>query len=110
MQVMPPTGASLARKLALKAWHPDSLYDPAVNLRLGIAYLGETFRRHGDDLPSVLAAYNAGPNRVVQWRAQFGGEDRELWIERIPFTETRDYVRTIQRNLALYRSLYAPVL
>jgi soluble lytic murein transglycosylase len=110
MQVMPSTGASLARKLALKAWHADSLYHPTVNLRLGIAYLGETFRRYGDDLPSVLAAYNAGPNRVVQWRAQFGGEDRELWIERIPFTETRDYVRTIQRNLALYRSLYPPVL
>ncbi len=110
MQVMPPTGATLARGLAIKGWHADSLYVPSINLRLGIAYLAEAFRRHDGDLPSVLAAYNAGPNRVAQWTARFGGEDRDLWIERIPFTETRDYVRTIERNLALYRSLYASVL
>jgi soluble lytic murein transglycosylase len=110
MQVMPQTGATLARRLAIKAWHPDSLYDPAINLRLGIAYLVENVSRHDGDIPSLLAAYNAGPNRVTQWLTQFGGDDRELWIERIPFTETRDYVRTIQRNLALYRSLYPPGL
>jgi soluble lytic murein transglycosylase len=110
MQVMPPTGAALARRLAIKPWHADSLYNPALNLRLGIAYLAEAVRRHNGDIPSVLAAYNAGPSRVTLWTARFGGEDRDLWIERIPFTETRDYVRTIQRNLALYRSLYAPAL
>jgi soluble lytic murein transglycosylase len=110
MQVMPPTGAALARKLAIKPWHADSLYDAALNLRLGIVYLAEAVRRHNGDLPSVLAAYNAGPSRVTRWTAQFGGEDRDLWIERIPFTETRDYVRTIQRNLAVYRSLYTPAL
>jgi len=110
MQVLPKTGEVLARRLAIQAWHVDSLYAPSVNLHLGIAYLGEAVRRHAGDLPSVLAAYNAGPSRVSQWTARYGGEDRDLWVERIPFTETRDYVRTVQRNLALYRSLYTPSL
>jgi soluble lytic murein transglycosylase len=54
----------------------------------------------------VLAAYNAGAHRVARWRTKPGADDPELLAERIPYTETRDYVRVVQRNRALYRALY----
>jgi len=55
----------------------------------------------------VLAAYNAGGSRVTRWAAKPGVDDAEMFAERIPFVETRDYVRTVQRNRALYRALYS---
>jgi soluble lytic murein transglycosylase len=106
MQVMPKSGAALARQLRLSGWHADSLYSPGLNLRLGTTYLADAIARHQGELAYVLAAYNAGPTRVAQWSARFGGADRDFWIERVPFTETRDYIRIIHRNLALYRTLY----
>jgi len=54
----------------------------------------------------VLAAYNAGAHRVVRWRTRGGAEDPELLTERIPYVETRDYVRIVQRNQSLYQVLY----
>jgi soluble lytic murein transglycosylase len=54
----------------------------------------------------VLAAYNAGGSRVDRWRTAPGVEDPELFVERIPYVETRDYVRIITRNMELYRGLY----
>jgi soluble lytic murein transglycosylase len=106
MQVMPQSGAALARQLRLPAWHADSLYSPGINLQLGTTYLADALARHQGELAFVLAAYNAGPSRVTQWSARFGTSDKEFWIERVPFTETRDYIRIIRRNLALYRALY----
>ena len=60
-----------------------------------------------DALPHVLAAYNAGGSRVVRWRRKGGAErDPELFAERIPYDETRDYVRIVERNRAIYGALY----
>jgi soluble lytic murein transglycosylase len=54
----------------------------------------------------VLAAYNAGSTRVARWDGRAGVGDPELYAERIPFRETRDYVRVVQRNRDIYRALY----
>lgn len=106
MQVMPATGAELARALGIKRWSTDRLLDPATNIRLGTHYLASTLRRFDGNLPRALAAYNAGASRVSGWATGAAAADAELFVERITFTETRDYVRIVQRNLALYRSLY----
>ncbi len=106
MQVMPATGAELARALGIKRWSADRLLDPATNIRLGTHYLASTLRRFDGNLPRALAAYNAGASRVSRWAMGAAADDPELFVERITFTETRDYVRIVQRNLALYRSLY----
>jgi soluble lytic murein transglycosylase len=63
--------------------------------------------RQYDDLARVLAAYNAGGSRVTRWSDKSGTEDSEAFIERISFTETRDYVRIVLRNADLYRALYS---
>jgi soluble lytic murein transglycosylase len=57
-------------------------------------------------LPRVLAAYNAGGSRVDRWSKKVGAADPELFIERIPYTETRDYVRIVLRNRQVYATLY----
>jgi soluble lytic murein transglycosylase len=62
-------------------------------------------QEHGD-LIRALAAYNAGPSRVTLWNARKGVSDPEVFVERIPFVETRDYVRAILRGREIYRVLY----
>lgn len=106
MQIMPGTGRLIARQLGLRGWRVDHLDEPALNLRFGAFYLGQVLQRFNGDIVRGLAAYNAGPGRVPTWSVGRAAGDQELFIERISFRETRDYVRIIQRNLALYRALY----
>ena len=74
-------------------------------MELGTSHLASSLHR---DTPPVraLAAYNAGASRVARWVQRPGADDPELFAEWIPFTETRDYVRAVQRNASVYRSLY----
>lgn len=106
MQVMPPTGAELARTHGPRGFTRASLTRPEVNLHLGAAFFVDMSRRYDDDLPLVLSAYNAGPTRATRWRAYPEASDPLRFTERIPFTETRGYVKNVRRNLGLYRALY----
>lgn len=106
MQMMPATGRLVAQSLGVRPFTPEKLYDPTVNLRFGTHYLAQTLRRFNGNLIHALAGYNAGPNRIARWSTPATEDDPELFIERIGFTETRDYVRLIQRNAAVYRVLY----
>ncbi|MEA2724617.1 MAG: hypothetical protein QOH59_2388 [Gemmatimonadales bacterium] len=106
-QVMPELGERLARDLAYPVWDPILMYQPDVSIQLGAVHLGELFARY-DHRARILAAYNAGTSRVERWSKRIGVEDPEVFAERISFVETRDYVRIIQRNEDIYRSLYGP--
>ncbi len=105
MQVLPSVGQDVARSLDFPVWYPALLLDADANLQLGTAHLA-TYRKQYGPLPRVLAAYNAGGSRVERWSARPGSDDPEMFTERIPFVETREYVRVVQRNLAVYRALY----
>ncbi|MGH8167801.1 MAG: transglycosylase SLT domain-containing protein, partial [Woeseiaceae bacterium] len=65
------------------------------NIRLGTHYLGKMFERFGDNRVLATAAYNAGPHRVEKWLPQEKGLDARIWIENIPYNETRTYVRRV---------------
>ena len=105
MQVMPDLGGRLAGSLGYPVWDPVLLYQPDVSLQLGSFHLQELAVRYAE--PShILAAYNAGASRVERWAKRTGVDDPEVFAERIPFVETRGYVRVIYRNQELYRSLY----
>ncbi|MDB4874737.1 MAG: hypothetical protein JWM41_1183 [Gemmatimonadetes bacterium] len=106
MQVLPAVGEEIARGLNYPVWYPALLTDPDANLQLGTAHLATYMKQYGP-LPRVLAAYNAGGSRVTRWANKAGMDDPELFAERVPFTETRDYVRIVQRNADMYRALYA---
>jgi soluble lytic murein transglycosylase len=105
MQVMPDVGRSIARSRGYPVWDPALLFEPAVSLELGISHLAAALRQY-PDLTRVLAAYNAGGSRVTRWNRKAGVADPEVFAERIPFDETRDYVRIVQRNVDMYRVLY----
>lgn len=105
MQVMPAVGRALARSAAFPLWDPVLLYQPDVNLELGTRHLAELVRRYPQPV-RTLAAYNAGTTPVSLWSDKVGMADEELFAERIPYRETRDYVRIVQRNQEMYRALY----
>jgi len=106
MQVMPSIGRDLARSRGLGPWDPALLDRPEVSLLLGTAHFATFLAQEGGNIPRGLAAYNAGPSRVTLWAAKHGTDDPEVFVERIPFAETRDYVRNILRNRDIYAALY----
>jgi soluble lytic murein transglycosylase len=107
MQVMPSTGAQLARAVGLEGFSTESLESAEVNLHLGARFLRDMLDRFGPELPLVLSAYNAGPTRANRWKNFPEHADPLRFTERIPFTETRGYVKNVTRNRELYRALYA---
>jgi len=107
MQVMPATGRDLARSQGLKGFTPESLETAEINLHLGTKFLLDMGNRYADgELPLVLSAYNAGPTRARRWRGLPEFSDPIRFTERIPFDETRGYVKNITRNIGLYQFLY----
>jgi soluble lytic murein transglycosylase len=105
MQVVPATGRELARAVGPRQFHPDALTTPEVNVHLGTRFLVDLMRRY-PDMPLVLSAYNAGPTRADRWKRFPEAEDPARFTERIPFAETRGYVKNVTRNRALYQYLY----
>jgi soluble lytic murein transglycosylase len=107
MQVMPRTARWMAGKGQLDLPRTDALLDPATGIAFGQAYL-EHLLRHpgiGDNLIFVAAAYNAGPGRVLQWQRERAAEhDPLLFLESIPMSEPRIYVKKVLTNLWSYRA------
>jgi soluble lytic murein transglycosylase len=107
MQVMPATGRELARGQGIRGFTAESLETAEINLHLGTRFLVDMEQRYGDgELPLVLSAYNAGPTRARRWRELPEAADPLRFTERIPFDETRGYVKNITRNIGLYQFLY----
>jgi soluble lytic murein transglycosylase len=106
MQLLLPTAKIVARKYGASMMpnSAEDLYQPALNIELGTAYIKDQFDKYGQ-VEFVAVAYNAGPNRVPQWRATLPSEIDEF-VEAIPFKETKGYVQGIIRNSAQYRRLY----
>jgi soluble lytic murein transglycosylase len=105
MQLMPGTGRGLARELGIR-FQPPVLFDAELNLRMGTRYLRQMLDRFGGRVERALAAYNAGPHRVASWEASYPGLSREEFVESIPFTQTRLYVRKVLANHHHYLRLY----
>ncbi len=105
MQLLHGTARQVANGSGLKVKAKD-LYDPELNIRLGLEYLKTLLERYDGRLYLALAAYNAGPHRVDQWLQDFPLADEEEFIEMIPFSETRNYVKNILRNYFFYRYYY----
>ncbi len=110
MQMLTSTAARTAKNKKVAFDANRLLSDPAFNAQLGAAHLGELMEEHPGSLLMVFAAYNAGGHRVKQWIAAYGdprkpGVDPIDWVERIPFTETRNYVQRVAENLAIYRTI-----
>lgn len=106
MQVLPSVGATAARSEGYPEWDAVLLYQPDVNMHIGLRHLAERWARCGGSPEAALAAYNAGSTPVNRWLARPGTSDPEVFIERIPYVETRDYVRRVLYNQARYSAIY----
>lgn len=103
MQIMPSTGRIIAKLLDEKWQSVSTLYDPEVNLRYGTAYFRNLLARFDHHFVLAAAAYNAGPHRVDRWLPTGEAMPADIWIETIPFKETRQYVSTVLAYTMIYQ-------
>jgi soluble lytic murein transglycosylase len=104
MQILPGTGQQLARQAGIKRFTAKKLYQAETNITLGTVYLSSLLRRYGR-VELALAAYNAGSSRADLWLNRFGNTDMAEFVEQIPFSETRGYIKQVLSNQALYALL-----
>ena len=95
MQLMPATAKETAGKLGVPYRNEQQLFDPALNVRLGSAYLKRLLDVYDGNRILAAAAYNAGPGRVKRWREQSDNKPMDVWVESIPYKETRNYVQNV---------------
>ncbi|HEY3988186.1 MAG TPA: transglycosylase SLT domain-containing protein [Acidobacteriaceae bacterium] len=107
MQLLPSVGAEMAHKDGVRHFDHNELLDPVVNIKLGTKYLRQTLDKFEDKAEYAFAAYNAGDDRVADWKAGAPFHGMDEFVESIPFTETREYVQGIVRNEMIYRDLAA---
>ena len=106
MQLMPAVAEKVVRDNRLPALGPGALEVPAVNIQLGVLYLADALRDQNGNLALALAEYNAGSAAVQRWVQRYGFSDEEQFIEDIPYTETRNYVKRVLANYERYRTVY----
>ena len=103
MQLMPATARGQAKRMKIRSPQTRDLMSPDTNIQLGAGYLGLVYERLDQHPVLATAAYNAGPHRVRKWLP-----DRDLpadiWVETIPFSETRGYVQRVMTYTAIYQS------
>lgn len=102
MQLMPATGREVARSLQMPYRGLRTLIDPESNARLGSTYLRSMLDRFDQHVALAAAAYNAGPHRVERWLPEEGPLAADIWVETIPFNETRNYVRRVMEATAIF--------
>lgn len=112
MQLMPQTAKAVARQFKVRYRLSKLTSDPSYNLMLGVAHLADLIDSYDGSYILTLVAYNAGGGRVSEWIEKFGDPrdprvDPIDWVERIPFTETREYVQKILTTAQIYRSRLA---
>ena len=105
MQIMPATARWIAQRLGIKGFDPSEMRDPAKNIRFGAYYLKHVQTSLDDSPVLATAAYNAGPGRAQRWRATAPMESA-VYIESIPFAETRDYVKKVMSNAMYYAARF----
>jgi soluble lytic murein transglycosylase len=103
MQVTLQTGEMMANRLGAESFNRERLFDPTYNIKLGSRYLGHLAEKFNHNPIYTVAAYNAGPDVVTKWAQQFGGGDPDEFIETIPYTETRLYVKRVLRSYREYK-------
>ncbi len=106
MQVMPQTGQKIASELGFPGFTRERLFEPCYNIRLGSWYLRQLSEKFRNNLVLVVAAYNAGPEAVSKWVQQGKDKDQDEFVESIPYTETRNYVKKVLRSYGEYRRIY----
>lgn len=105
MQLMPKTGMQIARELKEKWQSDNNLFNPDVNVRYGAYYYKQLLRQFHGHFALAIAAYNAGSGRVAKWLPNVASVPADIWIETIPYKETRKYVTSVLSYAIIYQQL-----
>ncbi len=105
MQVLPSTGRMIARQAGVRRYSVRKLYTADTNITLGLRHFSSLLQQFGNREELALAAYNAGDDRAERWSNEFGLADMAEFVERIPFSETRGYIKQVMTNQAHYALL-----
>jgi soluble lytic murein transglycosylase len=104
-QVMPATGAGIARSLNVEDYAVEDLYRPSISIRFGAYYLAVQIDRFDEELLVALAAYNGGPGNALRW-LEAGGDDLDLFVEVITADQSRVYLQRVYQGYIIYERLY----
>ncbi|MDX1266421.1 MAG: transglycosylase SLT domain-containing protein, partial [Oceanisphaera sp.] len=106
MQLMPATARETARKHGISDYQtPADVYRAEVNVQLGSSYFKELLQRYNNNRIPAIAAYNAGPSRINRWLNDSGSRPMDVWIENIPYRETRGYVQNVLAFSVIYQDM-----
>lgn len=106
MQIMPETGTWIAEQKGIDKFNTQELHNPDVNIDFGCWYLHNLEQEFSGNVPLTIAAYNAGRGKVEQWKKDgvWNGDPKQM--EKIPFPETRQYVKNVLKNYEAYQAIY----
>ncbi|MCQ4324097.1 lytic murein transglycosylase [Stutzerimonas stutzeri] len=102
MQLMPATARDTAKRFGIPLASPQQILNPNTNIQLGTAYLSQIYGQFNGNRVLASAAYNAGPGRVRQWLRNAEHLSFDVWVENIPFDETRQYVQNVLTYSVIY--------
>lgn len=105
MQLMPKTAQYIGRKIGIRKTSYRVLTEPKSNIELGSAYLSYLYKKYDGNRVLATAAYNAGPNRVDAWMPKDRFLPADQWIDSIPFSETRAYVKAVLEYTTIFKSI-----
>ena len=107
MQIMPKTGRKIWQRLnGSQHFDKSVLFDPETNIQMGVKYIEGLRKKYGDYYPYILICYNAGPKVLEKWLRRFKHiKDNDVFIESIPYLETRNYIKRVMRNYGIYKLL-----
>jgi len=106
MQLMPKTGRLISNSLGIEDFDEELLNIPEINIQLGCWYMNQLIIKFNGQLPFAIAAYNAGPGAVDRWLKKNKGLNLDLFIEEIPYKETRGYVKRVLQTYGIYNYIY----
>jgi soluble lytic murein transglycosylase len=107
MQLMPATAKAVAKRIKIKLTGKAEIFDPELNTRLGTLYLGRLSNKFKSELIYTAGGYNAGPRNMSKWINRWNGKSLDVFVEQIPFKETRNYVKRVYRSYKLYKQIYS---
>ncbi|MBX7148514.1 transglycosylase SLT domain-containing protein [bacterium] len=106
MQLMPTTASMQSRKIAMNGFNTSLLTDPQTNIKLGATFFADMVDTFKGSYPLAIMAYNAGPGNVRKWLKTNGHLPLDEFVENIPFSETRGYIKRVLRSMQVYGVLY----
>ena len=108
LQLIAPTARGVAKAEDLKDYTFDKLFEPKTNIQLGTAYMRDLADRFEDQIPLIIAGYNGGHANIDRWLGERGKLPLDLWVEDIPYGQTRKYTKRVLTSYWAYSWLYGP--